>query len=167
MIKSLKSKKGAGFTQHLLWRQKRIVALKPKKSAGFTLVELLVVISIIGILATMSTVSLNMARQKARDAKRKADTATVQLALYLYYDDNLYFPETESMSPDPPEGVANWLDILTPNLNGTETGRTYMARVPLDPMNVDNYVYTYYSDGTEFIISYYLEEGGLVEIHGY
>lgn len=140
---------------------------KSNKSAGFTLVELLVVVSIIGMLATLSTVSLNMAREKARDAKRKADTATVQLALYLYYDDNLRFPKTESMSPDPEEGAANWLDILTPNLNGTAASRTYMARVPLDPLNVDNYVYTYYSDGQEFIIGYYLEESGLVEIHGY
>ena len=140
---------------------------KFNKSAGFTLVELLVVVSIIGMLATLSTVSLNMAREKARDAKRMADTANIHLALYLYYDDNLRFPKTESMSPDPEEGVANWLDILTPNLNGTAASRTYMARVTLDPLNVDNYVYTYYSDGQEFIIGYYLEESGSVEIHGY
>jgi prepilin-type N-terminal cleavage/methylation domain-containing protein len=130
--------------------------LKNKK--GFTLVELLVVISIIGILSSLSMVSVNIARQRARDAKRKADIAQVVLALYLYFDDTLEFPETPSMDPDPVEGAENWEEILTPALNGTGpiSEEVYMGQVPFDPLNRDQHIY-----------SYYLEGDGPKEIHGY
>lgn len=54
---------------------------------GFTLIELLVVISIIGLLSTIAIVSLNGARAKARDVKRKADLQQILLALEDYHTD--------------------------------------------------------------------------------
>ncbi len=57
-----------------------------KFSRGFTLVELLVVITIIGVLATVVMVSLNSARVKARDIKRIADVRQIALALEFCYD---------------------------------------------------------------------------------
>jgi len=57
-----------------------------KNSAGFTLVELLVVISVIGFLASASIVAFNNARIKARDTKRKAEVVQIQKALNLYAD---------------------------------------------------------------------------------
>ena len=53
---------------------------------GFTLIELLVVIAIIGILSATVLVSLNQARYKALDARRKSDLTQIERALYLYYD---------------------------------------------------------------------------------
>ena len=52
---------------------------------GFTLVELLVVIGIIGVLATISVASLNSARQKARDTRRITDVK--QMATILEAED--------------------------------------------------------------------------------
>ncbi|MDO8564485.1 MAG: type II secretion system protein [bacterium] len=56
------------------------------KSRGFTLIELLVVIAIIGLLSSVVFASLNSARGKARDARRKADLTQISKALELYYD---------------------------------------------------------------------------------
>jgi prepilin-type N-terminal cleavage/methylation domain-containing protein len=56
---------------------------KMKKKKGFTLIELLVVIAIIGLLSTLAVVSLNSARQKARDAKRLSDIKQISTSIEL------------------------------------------------------------------------------------
>ena len=65
---------------------------------GFTLVELLVVISIIGTLSTLILLQLGATRGKARDIKRVADMNQVKSALELYFDDNGTFMITTDMS---------------------------------------------------------------------
>ena len=56
------------------------------------MIELLVVISIIGVLASVVLTSVNSARIKARDARRIADLNQIKTALEFYYDDNGYYP---------------------------------------------------------------------------
>lgn len=55
------------------------------KQAGFNLIELLVVISIIALIVSAALLLLNSSRQKSRDAKRVADIKQIISALDLYY----------------------------------------------------------------------------------
>ncbi len=57
-------------------------------NTGFTLLELLVVITIIGLLATIVMASLSVSRQKSRDATRKSQIEEIVKAYALYYADN-------------------------------------------------------------------------------
>ena len=84
-------------------------------AGGFTLVEVLIVICIIGILASLLVVQLGTARAKARDVKRVSDINQIQVAVHIFYDDNGYYPS----------------DISDASLG------KYMAagRVPLDPLS--------------------------------
>jgi len=68
-----------------------MVSLK-NKSKGFTIVELLIVIVVIGILATLVIVTFTGIQQKARDSKRKTDIGAVQAALESYYSSNNTYP---------------------------------------------------------------------------
>jgi prepilin-type N-terminal cleavage/methylation domain-containing protein len=62
------------------------------KKNGFTIIELLVVISIIGLITVVSAYSVNIIRIKARDTKRLADLKAMYNALQLYYDNYGVFP---------------------------------------------------------------------------
>jgi general secretion pathway protein G len=63
-----------------------------QKDKGFTLIEILVVISIIGFLASVILVGLNNARIKARDAKRIGDMSQMQKGLEIYYNTYRGYP---------------------------------------------------------------------------
>ncbi|MDO8676387.1 MAG: type II secretion system protein [Candidatus Azambacteria bacterium] len=62
------------------------------QQAGFTLLELLVVIGIIGLLASIIVINLTGARKRARDTKRIADVRTMQTAMEDYYGKNAKYP---------------------------------------------------------------------------
>ncbi|MCI5051066.1 MAG: prepilin-type N-terminal cleavage/methylation domain-containing protein [Candidatus Pacebacteria bacterium] len=63
------------------------------KNKGFTLVELLVVISIIGILSTIVVSSLGLSRERAREARFTAELNSFITALELYNLDNGEYPD--------------------------------------------------------------------------
>lgn len=112
---------------------------------GFTLVELLVVIVIIGIVASITFVSLNSVRAKARDSKRIADIRQFQMALEMYRNDNGVYPSFATSGQV---------------LMSSSTGVTYMAKIPTAPGSNSNDIYTYQSvsSSVSYTIAYQLEK---------
>lgn len=75
-----------------------MISLKKRSSQGFTIVELLIVIVVIGILATLVIVTYSGIQQKARDTKRKTDIRAVQGQLEAYYSQNSKYPTLANMN---------------------------------------------------------------------
>lgn len=66
---------------------------------GFTLVELLVVVAIIGILATIVIMNVIGAKAKARDSKRISDINEMGRLIQRYYEDIGSFPDNVNVIP--------------------------------------------------------------------
>jgi type II secretion system protein G len=102
-----------------------------KKQSGFTIVELLIVIVIIGILAAITIVAYNGIQQRARDSARTSDIAGVQKALELYRADNGIYPSVGS------DNVGYNLSTLS-----TALVPKYISTIPNDPnTSLMNYQY--------------------------
>ncbi|MBU1148774.1 type II secretion system GspH family protein [Patescibacteria group bacterium] len=131
-----------------------------KNSKGFTLVELLVVIGMIGLLSTMVFVQLNQARQKARDAVRIQDISNITKALDFYYSEHEQYASSKNCTATGgcPLGW-DCADVCISNLDPDWIPELddYMARIPRDPLSGsgDNYFY--------FYISMYPEEDHVCE----
>lgn len=104
------------------------------KSNGFTLIELLVVIAVIGMLSTVAFASLNSARAKARDARRRSDLEQILLAFEQRYADSgtYVIPGTGWAG-----GGQGWFNYQGANYplsiaEGLRNGGYFVA-VPLDP----------------------------------
>ena len=154
--------------------------MKQKKQSanGFTLIELLVVISIIGILSSFAVVSLNSARNKARDALRKADMTQLRTAINMYYDENNRYPVCGSYDDNAVDfgaSVQVGSNCYITALNTALTGgaKPYLGQMPKDPKNSTNsptidttYLYRYVSnsDGSIFAIVYRIEDNTDLQI---
>lgn len=114
--------------------EKRLVA----RQTGFTLIEVMVVVIILGILAAIVVPRVMDRPDVARVTKAKQDIRALESALNLYKLDNFVYPTTDqglealvskpSTSPEP----RNW--------------KQYMDRLPKDPWGND---YQYLSPGTQ------------------
>ena len=69
-----------------------LVKQQNKAIFGFSLIELLVVISIIGVLSAVLVANFMGMRERARDAQKIQDLGAIKSALRLYYNDNQSYP---------------------------------------------------------------------------
>lgn len=139
-----------------------------KNQEGFTLIEILIVVAIIAILASVVLVGLGPAQQSGRDARRLSDLREVQTGLELYYNGNGTYPET-SGSPasgcTDGKGGSAWCEMA----NVLENAGIGINQVPNDPVNNSTYYYAYgiNSGKTEYAIGCTLENKSNAVFAGY
>lgn len=143
-----------------------------KNLKGTSLIEVLIVATILVILSTIGIMSYRDARAKARDAKRKYDVRSVSLALQIYYDEEGAYPICSCVGGEPISDC--WNNDENNDLIHylvEEPEKPYIAPMPEDPLNkaIDDFVYKYCSDdGKEYIINYKVEqEENIIELWGY
>ena len=76
-----------------------MISLK-KRNQGFTIVELLIVIVVIGILALLVITTYSGIQQKARNSKRQSDLSSVQTQLEAFYQNTGYYPSRTDVNSD-------------------------------------------------------------------
>ena len=109
---------------------------------GFTLIEILIVIAIIGILVTIISISLFGARDKARDLKRKAEVSQIGRFLTL----GCYVPDME-------EGEYGYdlIPLAEEILSKHPDYQKYLSEIPTDPKtgteDKSNYIYIVNTEG--------------------
>lgn len=140
---------------------------KINKQKGFTLIEILVVIGIIGILATVVLVAVNPSRQfkQARDSQRVANVNTILNALGQNIADHegLVFCDgvTRNLPQDVHYGISSDLSIDGINLADCLIPE-YLPKLPHDPGNSS----AYYTDEDDYFTGYslYVDNGGRITI---
>lgn len=124
---------------------------------GFSLVEMLIVISIVALISSFILARLTLARANARDSERVESVRQLKTALALYEHSRSIYPVCN------PEIIINGTsDCLSTAL----VGENVMGVTPLDPLGgssgacggANSYVYCYVSgDGKSYTIRYHLE----------
>jgi general secretion pathway protein G len=122
--------------------------------SGFTLIEIMVVIIILGILASFVAVKLTGQTEEARRTQAKVQIESFDTALELYKLDNGSYPSTE-------QGLSALVEAPTVGVlprKWREGGYLKKGKVPLDPWKNE---YIYLSPGLhgEFDISSYGDDG--------
>jgi general secretion pathway protein G len=126
--------------------------MKIKKTNGFTLIEILVVMVIIGVLTSIAIASFTGTQKKSRDAQRKSDLRQIGISLESYYNDKKIYPLGigGKIYGCGAAGICSWGGSWT-DVKGT----VYMVKLPADPTSGNEYYYV--SDGTKYQIYARLE----------
>lgn len=137
-----------------------------RKTPAFTLAELLVVMALIAILATLSTIYLFGNFEDSRDAVRMSDIQTIWKNLDVYFTQN-----GEYVTPDSPVDVVHeWQVVWSQWIFSAWATRTlwvFGAEIPEDPEYWNHYSYSITNKWREYqiawILEWEIEEEGLWE----
>jgi len=131
---------------------KKIRKLKGKQE-GFTLIELMIVIVILGILAGLVGTQVMKQPDKAKVAAAQTEIAVFESALQHYALDVGDYPSTEEGLPallEAPEGVENWDGkYITKGKFTDPWGNPYVYVYPGTHENYDYDLHSYGKDGKE------------------
>ncbi|HSX19185.1 MAG TPA: prepilin-type N-terminal cleavage/methylation domain-containing protein [Candidatus Saccharimonadales bacterium] len=100
-----------------------------KAKQGFTLIELMITITLIAVLSSVGYFNYKSAQQRGRDLRRKQDFSLIKSALLSYYQDNGLYPATCSASGCAADGTTTWI----PGIGGT----SYARQLPNDPQGTN------------------------------
>lgn len=132
------------FSQNNFLSQK-----KKAGQAGFTLLEILVVIVIIGILAAIGLRSFLGSQAKSRDAKRKGEIAQLVSALEAFYLDQGEYPESAENGLSYTEGTPATFEWGEAFYDPENPARIYMSELPEDSRG---YIYEQVDGGSGYRI---------------
>jgi general secretion pathway protein G len=128
------------------------VIAKPERRAiapGFTLIELMVVILIIGLLATIVVQNLRSATDKAKRVKAQADVSQIKSGLDRYYLDAGSYPTTD-------QGLNGLIGAPSSGNVPHDWQGPYLEKIPPDPWGNP---YFYQSDGNSYILKSFGADG--------
>jgi general secretion pathway protein G len=108
--------------------------------AGFTLIEIMVVVFILGLLVTLVAPRIIGRTDEARVTKAKADIKAIEEALNMFKLDNGFYPSSA-------EGIAALVQPPPRAKRFNPDG--YLPKVPIDPWGNE---YLYQSDGRNIVI---------------
>lgn len=129
--------------------------MKNKKQEGFTLIELMIVIVILGVLSMIGITAFTSSQVRSRDTKRKSDLGNLRKALEFYFNDYGKYPLGD-VSNGQLLGcnggqACNWGGQFV-----DDKGTTYMIRLPVEASGSRRYYYVS-SDGKSYKVYAWLE----------
>lgn len=139
-----------------------------KQKQGFTIVELLIVIVVIGILAALVITTFTGIQKKARDTERQTDIKAMYGQIEAYYAQNGKYPTLDNMNTDTwrqsnmkgldKEALRDPKNASSYTLVGTAAGNSYAYAVTADDGTACDNGTT--ADCTKYTLTATLESGG-------
>lgn len=126
-----------------------------KQKSGFTMIELLIVIVIMGILSAVGLGTFTSSQLKARDSKRKSDLKSITNALEVYYNDFGSYPVGNEGAILGCGAGASESCAAGSIWKNTTNDTTYMVQMPQDPSGGTYYYIS--EDGSSYQIYAHLE----------